>query len=319
MTAAIVLQEVLAMRAKHHSKGRLPEWVKKGGVIACCQAYKDHKVNWGFALQNFKALDKGEAAAALGGRPMLFLVRVWKHFQLHGNLEDEPRSGRPPNMAAEDAIRAAALLKMGKQGSMLRGGRRVPRLVYYTTVEQACHEDPELEAIRVQYNATHDQLLYHMKRHDPDLVRRTITYHPDFSAAQLTERMQLGSRLLQAMPTNPTAARAWLDRFLWGDEGAISLTSQNLEAVRVWCSKANFDVNDIVSLPRVRGQKDSKVHFFIVVSSHPAFRLTRGVVYFEFTTGTNNIKRLQNTMGQDSREAFGYMVGVAMLWNIVFP
>jgi len=79
-------------------------------------------------------------------------------------------------------------------------------LVYYTTVEQACHEDPELEAIRVQDNATCDQLLYHMKRHDPDLVRRTITYHPDFSAAQPTERMQLGSRLLQAMPTNPTAA-----------------------------------------------------------------------------------------------------------------
>lgn len=301
------------MRFHHSSHGRLPFPAKLACVIACSKGYTNGEVDYGFAVNALKSMEKGKWYDYIGGHKTETLKRVWRNLTVLETLGDAPRSGRPPLFTKEDALQAAALLKKGKMGSFIRGGRRWNRLVYYTTVEQACHEDPALEAIRVKYNATYDQLRHAMKQHDPDLSRRTLTYHPDFSAQQLADRMSQAASLLAQCPTNPTALRAHLDRFMWGDEGSISLSSENLEHVRVWCSKANYDVNDIISLPKVRGQKDCKVHFFIVVSSHPAFRDSKGVVYFEWTTGTDDIRRLQNTMGQTVYEPYGYMVSGVLL------
>lgn len=51
------------------------------------------------------------------------------------------------------------------------------------------------------------------------------------------------------------------------------------------------------------------IHVFICVSLHPAFANRNGLVYFEFTTGTTNIRRLWNTMRQTADEALQYQVG----------
>lgn len=301
------------MRRQHKSHGRLPWPVKVACLVACAKGYNDGVVDYGFAANALKTMDQGKWYDFIGGRSTETLKRVWINLTAFETLGDKPRSGRPPLISKKDALAAAALLKKGKLGSCIRGGKRWNRLVYYTSVEQACREDPALEAIRVKYNASYDQLRQAMRKHDPDLMRRTLTYHPDFSAKQLSERMAQAASLLAQCPSDPDALRANLDRFMWGDEATITLSSENLEHVRVWCSKANYDVNDIISLPKVRGQKDCKVHFFIVVSSHPAFRASNGVVYFEWTTGTDDIKRLNNTMGQTQYEPFGYLVSGVLL------
>lgn len=301
------------MRLHHFTRGRLPFEARLACIIACSKAYNNREVDYGFAVQALQRLDSGKWDDFIGGRKIETLRRVWRNLFVYHTLGDAPRSGRPPKIAKADALAAAALLKQGKVGSFLRGGKKWQRLVYYTTVEQACHEDPALEAIRIKYNATYDQLRHAMKYHDPDLTRRTITYHPDFTAKQLSERMSQAAALLSQCPSDPAALRAHLDRFMWGDEATISISSENLEKVRVWCSKANYDVNDIISLPRVRGQKDCRVHFFIVVSSHPAFAEHGGVAYFEWTTGTDNMRRINNVEGQTEYEPFSYLVSGVLL------
>lgn len=301
------------MRYHHKTHDRLSWDAKVAVLMACGKGYDNRVVNYGFAVDALKRLDKGMWNEHIGGRLGETVKRVWYNLTVHQTLGDAPRSGRPPKFKKEDALEAAALLKQGKVGSFLRGGKRWSRLVYYTTVEHACKDIPRLEAIRAKYNATYDQLRHAMRQHDPDLTRRTITYHPDFSAKQLDERMTLAAELLAGCPSHPTALRAHLDRFMWGDEATITLSSENLHTLKVWCSKANYDVNDIISLPKVQGQKDCKVHFFIVVSSHPAFKDCGGVVYFEWTTGTDNIRRISNVMGQTLYEPFGYLVSGVLL------
>ena len=55
--------------------------------------------------------------------------------------------------------------------------------------------------------------------------------------------------------------------------------------------------------------RDVKVRFWLGVSSHPTFAATNGLVFWDFTTGTTDIKRLYNTMGQEDGDAYEYKVG----------
>lgn len=266
-----------------------------------------------------KGINSGHTVHYMGGRPLDLLRRVWDPFFQHGLLGDAPRSGREPVFSREDGLKVSSKLKGGKPGYMIMGGQKVPRLVYYTSMAQAIREDPELQELQHKYKCTAAQMLAAAKHHDPDLVRRTVTYHPDFTAQQLADRSDKAAELLAMLPSDPVSRRHLLDRFMFGDEGSILLSDINLERLKVWCSKANFNLHDIVSLPQMQGQKDCKVRFFIVVSSHPKFAEHGGVVYWEFTSGTDNIKRMHNTMGQTNYEAYGYTVGASPLRNTMLP
>ncbi len=255
----------------------------------------------------------------MGGRPLDICRRVWPAFYEHGRIGEADRSGREPLFEVADALRFAELLKGGKPGHMMRGGKKVPRLVYFTSADQCIRECPEAQELQRKYNASAAQLLAAAKYHDPDLQRRTVTYHPDFSAVQLADRSATAKAELDKLPSHPFSRQHRLDRYMWGDEASIVLSDQNLERIRVWCSKANFNLQDIVSLPQMTGHKDCKVRFFIVVSSHPAFSQHGGVVYWEFTTGTDNIRRRVNTLEQTHDMPFCYMVGASVFRNSRLP
>jgi len=255
----------------------------------------------------------------MGGKPIDLLQRVWDPFYQHGRVGEADRTGREPQFTSEDALNVASILKAGKKGHMMRGGQKVDRLVYYTSMDQAIREDPELQQLQHKYNASAAQMLAAAKHHDPDLVRRTVTYHPDFTAEQLADRSNKAADLLSMMPADPTARQHLLDRFMWADEASILLTDMNLDRVKVWCSKANFALQDIVSLPKMQGQKDCKVRFFIVVTSHPSFADQGGVVYWEYTSGTDNIKRRNNALGATIYEPYVYMVGTSALKYTILP
>ena len=290
----------------------MPWQCYRDAVIACGAAYVRHgEVNYSFAAQQLKRIDSGHTVKFMGGRALDLCKRVFPVFYSTGILGEAHRRGREPLFTEQDAKKVAEVLKGGKMGSMMRGGTRVPRLVYWTSMNQALLESKELQEIQQQYNATPEQMLAAAKHWDPDLQRRTVTYHPDFSAAQLKDRIAKGAELLAYMPANASSRQQLLNRFMWGDEGSIMLSDLNLSRVQVWCSKANFNLQDIVSLPQMQGKRDCKVRFFIVVSSHPAFADQGGVVYWEFTTGTDHIRRMQNTQGQTTYEPFGYTVSTA--------
>lgn len=266
-----------------------------------------------------KGIDSGHTVKFMGGKAVDLCERVWEPFYQHGIVGEAPRTGREPQFSSEDALTVASILKAGKKGHMMRGGQKVERLVYYTSMGQAIREDPELQKLQQQYSATAAQMLAAAKHHDPDLVRRTVTYHPDFTPEQLADRSSKAADLLSSMPADSTERKALLNRFMWVDEGSILLTDMNLDRVKVWCSKANFALQDIVSLPKMQGQKDVKVRFFIAVTSHPAFASRGGVVYWEFTSGTDHIVRMNNTQGQTYDEPFVYMVGASPRRNAMLP
>ncbi len=271
------------------------------------------------AAKYLKRIDSGHTVHYMGGRPLDICRRVWPVFYEHGRIGEADRKGREPIFTAADALRFAELLKGGKPGHMMRGGQKVARLVYFTSADQCIRECAEAQQLQQKYNATAAQLLAAAKYHDPDLQRRTVTFHPDFSAQQLQDRIAVAKDQLDKMPAEAVSRQHLLDCYMWGDEGSILLSDMNLERLRVWCSKANFNLQDIVSLPQMKGHKDCKVRFFVVVSSHPAFLKSGGVVYWEFTTGTDNIRRRLNTLGQAHDEPFGYMVGASALRNTLLP
>ncbi len=292
----------------------------RDAVIADCKAYnKMGDVNYPLAAKYLVDIDGGHTVKYMGGRALDLCRRVWNVFYTEGRVGEAWRRGAAPLISREDALKIAAQLKGGKQGYTIRGGRRWPRLVYYCSMEQAIHEDHDLQALQEKYNATPAQMLAAAKHHDPDLQRRTITYHPDFTAQQLADRVAKGAELLSMMPADPGSRQHLLDKFMWADEGSILLSDNNLSRLKVWCSAANFNLHDIVSLPQMQGQRDCKVRFFIVVSSHQGFAHRGGVVYWEFTTGTDYIRRVHNTLGQTAYEPFCYTVSTSALRNTMLP
>jgi hypothetical protein len=261
------------------------------------------------AARYLKGIDAGHTVKYMGGRALDLVERVFPVFYQQGRIGEHDRSGKEPTWETPDAKRIAAILKGGKKGHMFRGGQKVERLVYFTTMDQAIRENQELQQLQHKYNATAAQMLAAAKYHDPDLQRRTITYHPDFTAGQLAKRIEVSTEQLGHVPANPLLRRLHLDKYIWGDEGSILLSDMNLARLKVWASAANFNLQDIVSLPQMQGEKDCKVRFIVFLSSHPAFKKRGGVAYWEFTTGTDNIRRMNNRLGQTDQEPFGYMVG----------
>ena len=316
LTALIPADTTDWWRGQHEGRGRLPWQCYRDAILACGKAYQDWgQIDLPLAAKYLKGIDGGHTVKYMGGRPANLISRCWPVFYGHGRLGEHDRSGKEPTWEAADAKRIAAILKGGKKGHMFKGGQRVERLVYFTTIDQAIRENTELQQLQHKYNATAAQMLAAAKYHDPDLQRRTITYHPDFTANQLNDRLTVGKQQSDKLPAHPISQRLYLDRYIWADEGSILLSDMNLERLKVWASAANFNLQDIVSLPQMQGEKDCKVRFFVVMSSHPAFKKKGGVVYWEFTTGTDDIRRINNTLGQTQQEPFGYMVSTTAQMN----
>jgi len=319
LTAEISADTIDWWKVPHEGHGRLPWQCHRDAILACGKAYlSGGEVDMPLAARYLKGIDAGHTVKYMGGRAVDLVERVFPVFYQQGRIGEHDRSGKEPTWEPADAKRIATILKGGKMGHMFRGGQKVERLVYYTTMDQAIRENQEMQQLQHKYNATAAQMLAAAKYYDPDLQRRTITYHPDFTAAQLAKRIQVSTEQLGLVPAHPLMRRLHLDKYMWGDEGSILLSDMNLKRLKVWASAANFNLQDIVSLPQMQGEKDCKVRFIIFMSSHPAFKKRGGVAYWEFTTGTDNIRRMNNKLGQTDQEPFGYMVGALARMNTMF-
>jgi hypothetical protein len=296
-----------------HSHTRKPLWVRIAAIIAMAAAYAEHQSDLDKALNIFKGLHKGGAYKAVGGHHRSFLTRCWQHFFEHGNCSDEQRPGRPVLISNEDAQAAANLLKEGKWLSGVVHGKPVKQRVYFMTIAQAIQEVPALQAIQQRYDATAEQVYHAVKRVDPDLVRRTLSFKYEFSAEELHFRQSKAAELLGMLESMPCARRVVLERMVFIDEGGLALSSFKNKSIQVWASKQDFTMHDVVHLPHVEGQEDCKVHFILAVTAHPRFAAKNGLLYWDFTTGTDDIRRRHNKLGQTSGEPFLYMVSTSAL------
>lgn len=244
---------------------------------------------------------------------------TFKHWYESGSLQDLPRSGRPTVIPAEVALEAAALVKQGEWVSVVKQGREIRKKVYYTSIHHAVLKLDRLGEIMEKYGVDCKGLLHAMHKHDPDLTRRSIYFKYEFPPELLRARVMSTTELLASLPPPGAERKVWLDRLVWIDEGGIMLSDYSKKSVKVWCSKHDLHRNDVVHLPHVKDQDDCKVHFILAVCSHPRFTRTNGLVYWEYTTGTTNIRRRHNKEGQTVGEAFGYQVGRSAMAITVLP
>lgn len=236
-----------------------------------------------------------------------YLKTYWKNFNTYGWVFDAPRDPKHHKIPQHAAIRAANLVKQGKWVTTRIKGKDYQYVSYFTSIEQACNEVEELEAIRVEYDATYDQLLTAMKAYDPTLQYRRIFFKHQLTPQQREER----SNFAKAMLDKLAADASILPNTIYIDEASIVLSGRTRSDVHVWCDKYDMSFTDVCPVP-LKPNEDITVRWICAVSAHPAFADKGGLVYFEFTTGTDDIKRKVNTKldGNFVEHKFKYTVSL---------
>lgn len=302
-----------------HRRTGKPWQVRRDAVIACSKAYSHGKVNYDQAYRYLHAINEGECASSLAGHAREFLRRTWEKFYQHGSMEDAHRSGRPHKVPPAVAVEAAELLMEGTWYTVVTKGKRYQEKMGYTSIHDACSQLARLREIMAAHNVDEKGLLHAMQQQVPELTRHAVYFKREFTAEQLAGRLSLAAQLLQSLPAAEAARAAWLNRLVWIDEGGIMLSDYAKKHVKVWCRKHDISVHHMVHMPWVKGQEACKAHFILAVTSHPALADRNGLLYWEFTTGTTDIRRRFNTLGVENEEQFVYQVSPLAAANTVLP
>jgi hypothetical protein len=277
-------------------------------VVACAQALEGGEVNWPRAEKIYKAVHKEFGGDDLGDYPKAVLKTHWDHFREYGDLKDNPRSGRPPTISSDDAMLASNAIKAGREYTRQRKGHTIKLITYFTSVRQASLESDTVRGVMEKYNCTPHQLYSAMMRVDPHLGRRSFALKFRLSDAQKAARKTFAKELLAEWNVAQALLAAILARIVQCDEGRWTYSTYTHSTQKAYVDLSHLPLYDYVTLPTINGEKEATVHFFICVSAHPRFAEFNGMVYYEFTTGTTNIRRIWNTRGQTDDEAFVYQV-----------
>lgn len=294
---------------KHHGHNRHTNATRTACIIAVAKVYDGGQPDYGRAAQEYASLPKelGHDQLPRDSKPVL--KRAWEAFREHGDLKDKPRPGRPTKISKEHALEASELLKAGRTLVHKHKGQTMNLIVYFTTVAEAIRVVPRLKEIVDHYQVTPHQLYEAMKREDKDLERRSIVTKPAFDEAHIKKRNAWCHEAVVKLGKTVAEKMAALDPYVQCDEGRVTYSVKGKYTQKIYIDKRTTLLHDFVELPKIAGQEEATVHFVICVSPHPAFASSNGLVYWEFTTGTTNIRRRINTLGQTSEEAFEYMVG----------
>ncbi len=229
-------------------------------------------------------------------------IKFWAdRFYEEGNLLDHHPHRISKGMSKEDALNAAVWLKTGYWVQVQGRGAGHTRYVHrwYPSVSRACRKCPQLRAIRDKYGLTNKRLLYWMKKYDPALARRSVYYKYGYSDELLSIRQMRGTSLYKRATTDPT----FLDRCYYIDECTIWLDNEIKKGVRIYCDAHDLGVHSVLHYDKLQEDKAIKVHFIAVVNA------VHGAVYFEFTTGTDDIERKHNLKPNDPAHG-PYMVSL---------
>jgi len=312
VTAIHTYREVSVTEDLNHSRGRKAPQVRQAAVIAVARSLINGKPQYAAAVAEFRRMEGGSMAAQVVSHQSQFLQRQWEHFTTFFNLDDNPRPGRPLFISHEDAMAASELLKQGKLFKRHTKGHILEFITYYTTVGEAIRLCPGIKAIVDKYNCSAHQLYAAMKRDDSDLCRRSITFKTPFDDAEMNARKAYCLREFTALGAEAFWWPKLLERRVFIDEMRISFSSMSGKHVKLYMSKHDARMHDVVRVPVVTGEEDLRVHIIMAVSSHPRYASRNGLVYWEFTTGTDYIRRHKNIEGQTIYDAFQYQVGAIL-------
>ena len=287
---------------EHSGHNRHTPATRRAAVLAVARTFEGEEPDYARAVAEYKNLPKKLAGDTLGKNAATVLKTHWEHFMTSGDLADGPRSGRPTQISDEDALVASEAIKAGKKLTRRIKGGTITLITYFTTVREAIIALPGVKAIMDKYDTTPRKLYMAMKRADPYLKRRSIVLKPAFTEAQKKDRRSFAQRLLAEWNLSAAEFRAILSRIVQCDEGRFTYTVYSKEHKKVLIDRRTTLLHDYVTLPKIDGEEELTVHFFICVSAHPAFAKYNGLVYWELTTGTSHIKRVFNTLSDDDEE-----------------
>lgn len=309
-----------------------PLWARFWALFVCLSlgvtAASDPAL-WAIATETFSveraALEAQYKALPRCGEPSRVrrFMQRWLSKWEQGNFTcaDELRIGRKRLLSVEEAQKAADLIKKGKWIKVKVRNKVQHRLVYYTSIQDAIDNCPEVADICTRNNITAEQLREAMHYVDPDLVRKRITFKRRLSKEEKADRVQTAEAMLQRLSEDPSM----LERMVFIDETSVVLLGDNHDHVHAWCDKHDVNFHDVCPLPAVSTSNPLKVHLIAAVSAHPAFAATKGLVYVEVTTGTTYIKRRHNRRldGSTKVSDYNYQVrctaGVYLGFNTCTP
>lgn len=276
----------------HHYKDN---WVRSHAVLAVASTLnvKTMEVDINQSVVRFHQIAGGAAAKQVTESHKVFCMRHFNNFVSTGNVDDKPRSGRPVDIAEEDALRAAQILKDGYwQEVKVKGarGQKVDRLFYFTTFAEAVDRVAELRDLVEKYEYSDRKWLERMHAVDPDLVRVSLFSHHEFTVEELQRRMWFGKYMLDLLLRQPDL----LHLLVFCDESTFVLHGRTKHSVQVYCSRTATRPSDVCYISDL-ALDPVKVHFFLAVTAHPLFQ-PEGVVVYDECTGTTDCDRKTNTV-----------------------
>ena len=127
-------RDALPHKKGDQAHGRTPRLVRLAAIIAGAKAFTGKKVDWSKAVAFFKSIGKGVPARHVASHRLAYLKQRWRNFIKWGNIDDAPRSGRPPNAAAV-CVNVLAAQQRSRPGQI--GARRVEGNSATVTAAQA--------------------------------------------------------------------------------------------------------------------------------------------------------------------------------------
>jgi hypothetical protein len=208
-----------------------------------------------------------------------------------GSLGNRAKPLNTRKVPDEVAMQCAKFLKKGYFLFLKdRSGREdenIPVHLYYTSIKQACEDEPFLKAACNDYNVTPDHLLKRMHEADPNLKYYTL----DLKRALTDEQMAARRFTAQNLYASAMADATFLPSIFWGDEFSMSFIPAPSHAkIKVYCDLHNEEVShQVVHNPYASSsQPHIKTRSLIWVNA------VYGPVCIEFMTGTTGIQRLFN-------------------------
>lgn len=277
-----------------------------GGAVNLTRAGQVFEVK----LQYFNTVFKDQQQ--LSEPSATFVSRWYDRFRESGDVDDAPKTGRPPKIPDDQAKQAAAIISAGYTAEVPVRGQLLQQHKYFRTVPEAIAHEDALRIITTTYDATPTQLLNAIHRVAPELVQRRVTFRHRLSDSEKAHRQRVATDLLARHHTDPTL----IPRMVFVDETTIQTHGLKKDHVVVWVNGSDPGFHDYHGVPG-KSWDPVKVHVIAAVSAHPAYDSTRGLVYVEFTTGTTDIRRRINKRldGSTTVPNFKYTVSALLLAN----
>lgn len=216
------------------------------------------------------------------------VVREGKHFMTRGTVENKKRELPPdPNSITPDEAKTASfILKSGYTEAFPLGHGRGygTEHHYFTSLKQALHKSPQLLAIQEKFCLTNRKFLAAMYKYDPLLKTRRIHIKWALDDKLKDKRVKLAKKYIDKARKEPT----FLKNTYFVDECAICFDHETRKGVHVYCDAYDKGYKFVIPFAKAHPSQKIKVHIMLAVNYYT------GASFYEFTTGTTDIKRREN-------------------------